>query len=143
VLSAEYADGQISLEFSEPVLVSAKDLSLIDADAQSVVIDKDSFVHVPGGSVATLDLSGLTVGPYTLTLSGSQIQDLAANFLDGEFDGHAFPTGDGVQGGNFSFTFTVTGAVNPDLDFGDAPEPYPTTLVKLMVHIRLPLTQTM
>jgi hypothetical protein len=61
---------------------------------------------------ATFDLAGVTLGDdtYRVRLLGSGpsvILDNDANALDGEFSG-TFPSGDGVQGGDFDATFTVT-----------------------------------
>lgn len=61
---------------------------------------------------ATFDLAGVTLGDdtYRVRLLGSGpsvILDIDANALDGEFSG-TFPSGDGVQGGDFDATFTVT-----------------------------------
>ena len=70
---------------------------------------------------ATFDLTGVALADdtYRVRLLGdgaSVILDIDANALDGEFSG-AFPSGDGVQGGDFEATFTLTTAVaGPTLD---------------------------
>lgn len=78
-------------------------------------------VSVPEANPATavLDLSG--VAPvedvYRLRLAGgggALVLDHDGNALDGEFDG-AFPSGDGVGGGDFQLVFTV-GGVQPTLE---------------------------
>ena len=61
---------------------------------------------------ATFDLAGVSLGDdtYRVRLLGSGpsiVLDIDANALDGEFSG-TFPSGDGVQGGDFQATFTVT-----------------------------------
>ncbi len=60
---------------------------------------------------ATFDLAGVTLDDdtYRVRLLGSGpsvILDLDANALDGEYSG-SFPSGDGVQGGDFAATFAV------------------------------------
>jgi hypothetical protein len=61
---------------------------------------------------ATMDLSGVTLqdDAFRVRLLGSGasiILDLDANALDGEYSG-TFPSGDGVQGGDFEATFVVS-----------------------------------
>ena len=62
---------------------------------------------------ATFDLARASRCPTMFTGYGysgsgaSLILDLDANALDGEFNG-SFPSGDGVEGGDFEATFTVT-----------------------------------
>ena len=70
-------------------------------------------ISVPGANPesAVFDLTGveLTDDTYRVTLSGSgpsMIMDLDANVLDGEFGG-AFPSGDGIEGGDFEATFKI------------------------------------
>ncbi|MCG8368944.1 MAG: hypothetical protein MJA32_00365, partial [Proteobacteria bacterium] len=70
---------------------------------------------------ATFDLTGVALADDTYRVrllgdGGSVILDLDANALDGEFSG-SFPSGDGVQGGDFEATFTLTTATaGPTLD---------------------------
>ncbi len=70
---------------------------------------------------ATFDLTGvvLTDDTYRVTLFGSgasNIQDIDANALDGEFSG-TFPSGDGTAGGDFVADFSVsTTQSGPTLD---------------------------
>lgn len=71
---------------------------------------------------ATLDLSGVALpdDTYRVRLLGdgaSFIMDIDAQALDGEFSG-TFPSGDGVQGGDFTATFTLmTATASPTLDY--------------------------
>lgn len=67
------------------------------------------------GASATTDVTLILAGPltddhYTLTVRDN-LRDDADNRLDGEYFGEptAFPTGDGVPGGDFAFQFTVDG----------------------------------
>ena len=67
---------------------------------------------------ATFDLGGAVLADdtYRVRLSGSGgslILDTDANALDGEYSG-TFPTGDGVQGGDFVATFIVQAPVTLD-----------------------------
>ncbi len=68
---------------------------------------------------AVFDLTGVASvdDTYRVRLLGSgasMIQDIDANALDGEFSG-VFPSGDGVQGGNFVARFEVAG-IQPSLE---------------------------
>lgn len=78
-------------------------------------------VSVPSSNPmsAVLDLTGATPveDTYRVRLVGSgptQILDIDANALDGEFSG-TFPSGDGAQGGDFVAEFVVSG-IQPTLD---------------------------
>ena len=67
---------------------------------------------------ATFELGGAVLPDDTyrvrlLGSGGSLILDTGANALDGEFSG-AFPSGNGVQGGDFEATFTVQAPVTLD-----------------------------
>jgi mono/diheme cytochrome c family protein len=69
-------------------------------------------------SSAVLDLAGVVSveDTYRVSLIGTgpaTLLDLDNNALDGEFSG-AFPSGDGVQGGNFEAQFEVAG-IQPTL----------------------------
>jgi len=88
-------------------------------DGNEVAITPVS-VTVPAANplTAVLDMTTapLVEDTYRVTLVGTgpaTIRDLGGNALDGEF-GTAFPSGDGVQGGNFVATFTVAG-IQPTL----------------------------
>src|SRR5262249_55624983 len=69
---------------------------------------RDSFDST--GTILTLQYAGLSEGLYSLTLfsgmTGGHLADLAGHALDGEFRG-SFPSGDGIDGGNFSIRFMV------------------------------------
>ncbi len=71
-------------------------------------------ITVPSGNPTTarFDLTGVTMNDdtYEIRLLGAGamfIQDLDANALDGENVG-SFPSGDGMAGGNYVTTFTIT-----------------------------------
>ena len=81
-------------------------------------------ISVPGANPrsAVFSLNGITLADdtYRVRLLGagaSLIMDLDANALDGEFSG-AFPSGNGVAGGNFALQFTMQAPVviGPTLD---------------------------
>lgn len=81
-------------------------------------------IAVPGANPqsATFDLTGVVLADdtYQVRLLGagaSVILDLDANALDGEFSG-AFPSGNGVAGGDFAAQFAITTPVviGPTLD---------------------------
>jgi hypothetical protein len=85
-------------------------------------ITATSIATSANGMSATFDLSGASLGDdtYRVRLLGdgaSIIMDLDANALDGEFSG-SFPSGDGIQGGDFEAEFAITtpGATGPTLD---------------------------
>lgn len=91
-------------------------------DGNETQVTAASITVSTNGMTATFDLGGASLGDdtYRVRLLGdgaSIILDLDANALDGEFSG-AFPSGDGVQGGDFEAPFTITspGAMGPTLD---------------------------
>jgi hypothetical protein len=86
-------DGSIVMEFSEAVVISIKDLLVTDSGGASVDLADAALDHIPGGSAATLRfIERPQAGYYAVTLRGAQVQDLAANLLDGDGDGE--PGGD-------------------------------------------------
>jgi len=89
---------------------SGGDASFNDGNETNVVA---ASITVPGANPASavFDLGGqaLADDTYRVVLAGagaSLIMDLDANALDGEFSG-AFPSGNGVAGGNFVAQFSV------------------------------------
>jgi mono/diheme cytochrome c family protein len=89
---------------------SGGDGSFGDGNEQSIAASAITAPNTAPMS-ATFALSGTTLAndTYRVTLSGSapsQVQDIAANALDGEFGG-SFPSGDGSEGGDFITTFEV------------------------------------
>ena len=93
-------------------------------NANDVTITAASITTAAGAAPlsATFDLSGVAMpdDTYRVRLLGdgaSFIMDIDAQALDGEFSG-TFPSGDGVQGGDFEATFTLTTATaSPTLDY--------------------------
>lgn len=83
-------------------------------DGNDVAVMAVSVGLSPGNPrLAFMDLTGApaVADLYRLTLAGSgvnMILDLEGRALDGDFSGN-FPTGDGVEGGNFVISFEVMG----------------------------------
>lgn len=92
-------------------------------DGDNIAITAAS-ISVPAANVqsAVFDLTGVVLADdtYRIRLLGagaSMVMDLDANALDGEFSG-TFPSGNGVEGGDFAAQFTVATPVvlGPTLD---------------------------
>ena len=104
---------------------------LLEASGGDMTFDDGNEVPITAASIgvpianprtAVFDLGGVLLADdlYRVRLLGdgaSIVLDLDANALDGEFAG-MFPTGDGLQGGDFSAVFTVMTAMpaGPTLD---------------------------
>ncbi len=89
--------------FSEPVLVDAGDISIQNDLGQSVPFSMYSYWL--GDHLLIIDVPGLAANKtYRLFLTDT-ITDLAFNPLDGEFNSHQFPSGDGSAGGRFIAAF--------------------------------------
>jgi len=116
--SSEWADTTICwdrinkfvADFDEPVTATINDIELLDPDGQPVAVEN---LTGSGTTQLTFELPEdqgvpqyLSRGEYTLTLFDT-IVDLDGNILDGEPG--AFPTGDGVPGGDWTFTLPVPG----------------------------------
>lgn len=100
---------------------SGGDASFTDGNEVQVTA---TTVSVPGANPASavFDLAGVTLAndTYRVSLAGggaSIIMDMDGNALDGEFGG-AFPSGNGVAGGNFvaQFSLAVPVQLGPTLD---------------------------
>jgi len=109
--------GVLAIEFSEPVAIALKDVSLVNATGTPVDLTTAQLVYTPSTNTATIDLQAiLTGGDYTVTLDGDSVQDLASNLLDGDANGAA--------GGDFVRTFRVDPTpgdmdLDGDVDFDD------------------------
>jgi hypothetical protein len=115
------ADGLVhasfTATFSESVQISAANVVLLNAQGQpmpTATFNYDSATHQL--TVTADDLPPFA--EYTLRLLDT-ITDSAINPLDGEFDGHTFPSGNGTPGGNFDWTFyaaadTIYGTAGDD-----------------------------
>ncbi|MDA1063277.1 MAG: Ig-like domain-containing protein [Proteobacteria bacterium] len=124
---------QITASFDRDVdanTVNANTFILLRSNNNGVFGDGDDIaiaaasVSVPGANPrnAVFSLSGITLvnDTYRVRLLGtgaSIIMDLDTNALDGEFSG-GFPSGNGVQGGDFNLQFTmqVPVVLGPTLD---------------------------
>lgn len=96
--------------FTFTVEASGGDTTFGDGNEMAI---QAASISVPAASPrsAVFEFAGPALAPdtYLVRLSGSgpsMTLDLDANALDGEFAG-AFPSGDGVEGGDFEATFTV------------------------------------
>ncbi|MCH9695629.1 MAG: Ig-like domain-containing protein [Gammaproteobacteria bacterium] len=101
---------------------SGGDATFVDGNETLITAANISLPAMAPAS-ATFDLSGVTLADdtYRVRLLGSgatNIMDLDANALDGEFSG-TFPSGDGSAGGDFEASFTlsvpVSGATLDDI----------------------------
>ena len=104
---------------------------ILEASGGDMTFGDGNEIPVVAGSVtvpmanprtAIFDLTGIPLvdDTYQVRLLGtgpSMMLDLDANALDGEFAG-TFPSGDGIEGGDFEAVFTVMGPVimGPTLD---------------------------
>ncbi len=104
---------------------------ILEASGGDMTFGDGNEIPVVAGSVAVplanprtaiFDLTGVPLvdETYQVRLLGSgpsMMLDLDANALDGEFAG-VFPSGDGIEGGDFEAVFTVMGPVitGPTLD---------------------------
>ena len=110
----------LTIAFSEPVTAAAANFTLVGPSGAV------PFTFATTGTVVTLTLaSPLPVGGFTVGVADT-VRSVAANaLLDGEFNlgalaqapGGALPSGDGLAGGNASWTFTVAPAPCTDTDF--------------------------
>lgn len=100
---------------------SGNDATFADGNETQIIA---ASISVPGNNQrsAVFDLTGVNLvdDTYRIRLLGggaSFIMDLDANALDGEFGG-AFPSGNGIAGGDFQATFNISAAVviGPTLD---------------------------
>ncbi|MFO7901454.1 MAG: hypothetical protein R6U98_02240, partial [Pirellulaceae bacterium] len=90
----------MTMEFSQPVAISLKDVSVLDDADSPVDLAGVTLLHEPGSSIATLHFAEtLPDEKYTLVLRGGQVQDLAGNLLDGG--------GDGTGGDDYVVQFTL------------------------------------
>jgi len=97
--SGELVNAELVAAFSEDVQVRHVDVVLLDSSGDPVAITSIGY------EVATHRLTIIAEhlaenGTYTLRLLDT-ITDDALNPLDGEFDGHTFPSGNGGPGGDF------------------------------------------
>ncbi len=96
-------DAALTVMFSEPVLVDAGDIAIQNDVGQSVPFSMYSYWL--GDHLLIIDVPGLAANKtYRLFLTDT-ITDLAFNPLDGELNGHQFPSGDGSAGGRFIASF--------------------------------------
>jgi len=96
--------------------VDAGDISIQNEAGQSVPFSMYSYWL--GDHVLQIEVPGLISNrTYRLFLADT-ITDLAFNPLDGEFDGHHLPSGNGLAGGAFRASFRTSPEVPPRASFG-------------------------
>ncbi|KPK79251.1 MAG: hypothetical protein AMJ81_13575, partial [Phycisphaerae bacterium SM23_33] len=107
---------QIEVTFSEDVIVTQADLTLTGANVP--VYNFAGFNYDPFNYIATWTLTGaIDTDKLLIDVSAATVQDYAGNALDGEWTDtvSVYPSGNGVAGGNFQFTFKVLpGNANTD-----------------------------
>lgn len=105
---------RILVGYTEDVTnVSAASFTLVDSNSGAAI----PFTVSHSGSVTTISLTSPITSPTQVALTvKTTIRDAANNALDGNFNNpasvatassQAFPSGDGVPGGEFDFFFTV------------------------------------
>jgi hypothetical protein len=96
-------DGVMDFTFSEPVVLSKKDLSLTTAGGAPLDMTAISFVHEPGTEHMRLEThQALARGDFVLKLMASSVEDVSGNPLDQDGNGAA-----GRPGDDFLFSFTT------------------------------------
>jgi len=112
---ADSSRGDLTIQFSEPVVASLADVVVEDAVGQAVSLASATLEPSPGGDQVLLAFHGaLADGRYALVLRGAGIHDLAGNPLDGN--------GDGQPGDDYAHSFfRLFGDADGDrdVDFAD------------------------
>ncbi|MEM1011615.1 MAG: G8 domain-containing protein, partial [Planctomycetota bacterium] len=96
---------QVSLRFSDDLIVGANDVVLVGS--QTGVVGVESFAFDADSHVATWTFAdSLAADQYTMNLVTAV--DTQGRFIDGEWlNGVSTASGDGLEGGLFSFAFNV------------------------------------
>lgn len=120
---------QVSLTFTEPVLVDEADLVVRGGGGFGSAIPSTGFAYNAATYVATWQFAPIYRDQLLLTLDGTSanaVTDLDGNRLDGEWvnptgytdddaDASNYPSGSGAAGGNFVFAVTIlTGDADRD-----------------------------
>ncbi len=120
---------QISIRFTEPVLVHQSDLVVRGGGGFGDVHPSTAFSYNAAVNVATWSFATVLRDQLMLVLDGTSanaVTDLDGNRLDGEWvnptgysdndpDASIYPSGNGIAGGNFSFAVTIlTGDADRD-----------------------------
>jgi hypothetical protein len=107
----------IIITFDEPVTISETSLTVSGANAPFYEAFPDNGIGVASTAITWTMAAPLPADRFLLDLENEQVFDVAGNRLDGEWTDAAsvFPSGDGVRGGDFRFSFSVLpGDVNQD-----------------------------
>ena len=113
---------EVSIRFSEGVVVDASDLEIRGVNVPEYALDPTAFRYDAATRTATWRLANgvkFNNDRIVLDLNGDApagVKDPQGNFLDGEWrnpggpglsDGDLFPSGDGTAGGDFRFRINV------------------------------------
>lgn len=112
---ATLAVTQVTATFNEAMNGSTVTSSTFTVVGTMAAVTPSSVTYAPATKSASFNVASLQDDRYTVTLvgtGGAPIRDFAANALDGEFSG-SFPSGDGVAGGDFTYTFVADNDNSP------------------------------
>ncbi|MFG0306707.1 MAG: M1 family aminopeptidase [Phycisphaerales bacterium JB040] len=107
---------EVVIEFIEPLTLIASHFQVVTNDANQTP-QGFAFTYDTGSGTERVTLSfgqPLAPGEYLATVSDSVVSAGAGIALDGEPG--ALPSGDGVAGGDFTFTFTVEATCPADIN---------------------------
>ncbi|MEX2188389.1 MAG: S8 family serine peptidase [Pirellulales bacterium] len=120
---------QISIRFTEPVLVQQSDLVVRGGGGLGAVRPSTAFSYNAATNAATWTFATILRDQLLLVLDGTSanaVTDMDGNRLDGDWvnptgysdndpDASIYPSGNGVAGGNFTFAVTIlTGDADRD-----------------------------
>jgi hypothetical protein len=104
-------NASLTVVFDEPVLVGANDFALLNAANQTVPLG--SYTYSVASNSLLVSAANLAPGQTYRLMLTDNITDLSFNALDGEFNGYAFSSGNGVAGGRYVAEFTTFGSGAP------------------------------
>ncbi len=104
-VAAANAPNRIQLTFSEPVTIPSGSIELTGPGNTVIPVTQtgNPSIQTVSGTIS----STLPPGTYRVRIPVSVTTVSSGQVLDGEVIGAALPSGDGSQGGEFSYTFTV------------------------------------
>ncbi len=113
--SSAMAPSSVQVVFSEAVNATAGAFTITGPGGNVTA----TFAYNPGTRTATLTpTAALAAGTYTVNVASTITTVASGQALDGEIVGGALPSGNGVGGGNASWTFTVEPSCIADIDDG-------------------------
>lgn len=100
---------QVSIVFSENMVVSAEDLQVIGVNQASYSLAAGGFAYDATNHVATWTLAQPILADKILLKLADTVQSVGGRALDGEWTDIAqvFSSGDGIPGGDFTFRFNA------------------------------------